>query len=270
MHTAKSFLWLITILSVLFLGSIKTEGENRNIEDDFAVEKSPLSDRFLIRYEGLAASGAAFDVLSILDEAYYDIGNDLGYFPEKSIEVIIYTSKKHELPSVMPDWATGLYDGRIHLKIGDIKKGRKHLKYIVYHEYTHALLRQWVKQDIPIWLNEGLATYEGFISGEYTWKVSLKCKYFSLAELNRPFYKLQKTEDALCAYRLCKEIISYLVKQYGKYRLKKLLAALSEGKDIDSAFSSVYYMNLSQFEKKWKQYSKILPKKPQQLNFFNQ
>jgi hypothetical protein len=256
MRSNKLFFCLIISLSILLIYPFKIEAEPQNIEKDFSVQKSPLSNKFFVRYEGLSVSGTAFDVLSLLDEAYYDIGNDLGYLPEEPIEVIIYTSEKYELPSAMPDWATGIYDGRIHLKIGDIRKGRKHLKYIVYHEYTHALLRQWIKQDIPTWLNEGLAAYEGLLHNKYVWKKPVKCKFYSLTELNEAFYKPKSKESVLCRYKLSKETVSYLVKRYGKYRLKDLLEKLSEGANLDSAFSSVYYINLVQFEKDWKEYLK--------------
>jgi len=257
MHYNKLFFCFIIALSILFRNpTIRAEGEIQNIEDNRSTLKSPLTNRFQVKYEGLSASGVAFDVLSILDEAYYDVGNDLGYFPEKPIEVIIYTSKKYQTPSVIPDWATGLYDGRIHLKIGDLKKGREHLKYIVYHEYTHALLRQWIKQDIPVWLDEGLATYEGLLplKGRYIWKIPLKYKDFSLTELDKPFYRFQKPQEAHRSYQLCKEIISYLVKRYGKYRLKDLLEELSEGKDFNSAFLKVYNLDIVRFEEDLKRY----------------
>lgn len=140
------FYFLITPL-ILILCPFRIEAANEKVEKKILPSQSLETNKFQIKYEGLADSGAAFDILSILDEAYYDIGNDLGYFPEESIEVIIYTSKKHKLPSVMPDWASGLYDGSIHLKIGDIKRGRERLKYIVYQGYTQALLYQWVGKD---------------------------------------------------------------------------------------------------------------------------
>src|SRR5438094_2112162 len=72
----------------------------------------------------------------------------------------IYTLSLHDaLPiyAQAPDWAQGLFDGKIRLPVEGAMRDGTALDRVLRHEYTHALVHDRTRGRAPTWLSEGLA-----------------------------------------------------------------------------------------------------------------
>ena len=54
----------------------------------------------------------------VLEAGYQRIGGRLNAFPDSAIPVILYTEQRLQDVTRSPQWAGGLYDGRIRLAVG--------------------------------------------------------------------------------------------------------------------------------------------------------
>lgn len=78
-------------------------------------------------------------------------------YPRKPIETVLYPKTEfNKLVGGGPEWAKGVFDGKIRLPIAD--GDNDHLLAIFRHELAHALLWEAFRgRTIPGWFNEGLA-----------------------------------------------------------------------------------------------------------------
>ena len=146
---------------------------------------------------------------------------------------------------------------------------RPHFKFqgtTLPHEMTHLVLYRFVGGDIPLWLNEGLAEFEGV----RLYRTYLKTRGYTLTNvrdhLDRdqylPLHDLTgavdypKTKDEVVAfYTESQRLISFLHYQHGGITpLIRFLKLQSQGSRFDSAWREVYiskYSDQQAFENKF-------------------
>lgn len=120
-----------------------------------------LAGRFTLAYAPGVSDSLASAVLDTLQEAYNELGADLGYYPDADIPVLLYAREDFAAVTRSPQWAGGLYDGKIRVPLGGVKRMSPALKALLYHEYTHVVVRFLARGRVPVWLNEGLAEMAG-------------------------------------------------------------------------------------------------------------
>lgn len=123
--------------------------------------------RFNVLFEGPAQKAIGDRVSSVLDSAYWSIGKTLNIYPGTALDVILYSNKQFQDITRAPAWAGGGYDGRIRVPVGGALKSPQTLDRVVTHEYVHAVVRNAAGNNVPAWVNEGLASY--LESGDKTW-----------------------------------------------------------------------------------------------------
>jgi len=217
---------------------------------------SAYSGKFLVKYDGEKSETAGSIVISILEDAYYYAGTDLDFYPDSDIHVIIYAKKDFKEVTALPDWAGGVYDGKIRVPSGGLKEATEELKGLLYHEYTHALVNLIAGGRAPLWLNEGLAVYEerkaGFNTlgsrrgirpeGKIDWRT-----------IDMDFSS-QNAEKAGMAYETSFSFINHIAEDYGIFKLAELLRAIKKGHSVEESFKKVFSefdMDLASLEKEW-------------------
>jgi hypothetical protein len=103
----------------------------------------------------------------VLDGAYWNIGKTLNIYPGTALDVILYSNKQFQDITRAPAWAGGGYDGRIRLPVGNALASPAALDRVLVHEYVHAVVRNAAGNNVPAWVNEGLASY--LESSDKTW-----------------------------------------------------------------------------------------------------
>ena len=124
------------------------------------------AEHFRILYEGGTQQSVGDRVAAVLEREYPRIGKALNTVPGEPLTVILYTNREFHDITRSPSWAVGNYDGRIRIAVGGAGSGRE-LDRVVTHELAHAFIASAASRRVPVWLNEGLATY--LESGDVGW-----------------------------------------------------------------------------------------------------
>jgi tetratricopeptide (TPR) repeat protein len=120
---------------------------------------------FSVRFENMAEDAQAKDaVLRALEAAYDQVTRSLGHVPSRSVPVVLYaTHQSYATNTDAPHWMGAHYDPQDRtIRIGHAatKLGEASFREYVIHEFTHLVLDELTGQNIPAWLNEGLAQIE--------------------------------------------------------------------------------------------------------------
>jgi tetratricopeptide (TPR) repeat protein len=113
---------------------------------------------FSVLFEGPSDELLARRVVERLEEAYWRIGQILTAYPPKTITVVLYTQEQFRDLTRMPAWSSGAYDGRIHVPMRGALDRTEELDRVLGHEFVHAVVVMLGGRNVPVWLNEGLAT----------------------------------------------------------------------------------------------------------------
>jgi tetratricopeptide (TPR) repeat protein len=221
-------------------------------EKDFSRD---VTSHFLIKYEGREKMEAGRIVLRILEDAYSEIGRSLSYYPEREIQVILYSEQQFKEVTEAPGWSGGVFDGKIRLPIGGVEQETPALRMNLFHEYTHAVVRA-ITPRCPTWLNEGLAQY--FEGRQVDSRQQEKLKQLaqagtlpSLTSLEGSFMGLSNSQ-AQSAYLIAFSSVRYMIETFGMYRVKDMLDELARGADTNTALTRGIMLSAEEFERGWR------------------
>jgi tetratricopeptide (TPR) repeat protein len=209
---------------------------------------------FVIKFDGAENAVAGHLIGLLLEEAYYKVGSDLGYYPEDRLEAVLYSKAAFKDVTRSPSWAGALYDGRIKIPAGGLVEKTKALERVIFHEYTHALVHRLSRGMAPTWLNEGLAQYEE--GNAATWQTDEAAKGLaddpgvSLRRLEGSFTRLSP-DGALRAYLASLSATRYLINEFGTSSVVRVLEGLGAGKTLDEALYSAIFLKYEDFERSW-------------------
>jgi hypothetical protein len=201
---------------------------------------------FVVLFDGYEHEEMKGAVLDILKDAYADIGKELNHFPAEPISVILYTGKDFSEVTNAPGWAGGMYgkaDGKIRVPVHGAEGQERALRRVLTHEYVHALLFSLAPAS-PMWLQEGLAQH---LSGDEAVSVA---QLIPLGMLEKGFPR--EARPAYAAYMESLQAVQDLVDEYGMARLRRLLAGLGSGGELETAFSAAYGQPFSRWAAQWR------------------
>jgi tetratricopeptide (TPR) repeat protein len=116
-------------------------------------------DRFRVMFQGPADAALAAKATEVLDAAFWKIGQTLGASPSDPVVVMLYTERQFREVTHAPEWAGGLYDGRIRIPAAGAALTPQSFEQVLVHELTHAMISTVAPRGIPAWMHEGLAQY---------------------------------------------------------------------------------------------------------------
>jgi tetratricopeptide (TPR) repeat protein len=116
-------------------------------------------DRFRVMFQGRADEALAAQTTEMLNTAFWRIGEKLGAYPSESVVVMLYTEKQFRDITQAPDWAGGVYDGRIRVPAAGAAASLPSFQRVLTHELVHAMIANAAPRGVPAWLHEGLAQY---------------------------------------------------------------------------------------------------------------
>ncbi len=126
----------------------------------------------------------------------------------------------------------------------------------VAHEFVHLLVAQAAgkaHEEVPAWLNEGLAEY-GNIDPSAGYDHFLR-KGISSGRLNPLWYQnrfVGKPEDILIAYGQAYSVVRHLVSEYGEASIAELFKEFQDTRDIDEALQLVYGFDQRGLDAEWR------------------
>jgi hypothetical protein len=220
---------------------------------------------FDIRYTESLARSEGFDVRDDLLEARRTVGSDFQHWPKHRLIVLLYGADQFRtMRAGTPDWLAGQYDGKVRVPLPGQSLDRTAVKRTLVHEYTHAVLHDLTKGQLPVWFNEGLAEYEAWKGKPPAWsalKPALKDdRLIPWAQLSSNFSMSLSAEAVALAYEQSHSIVRYLVERYGFWRIRRLLKALVEGVPFEDALAKEFRQKPARLEAEWRKWlSSTLP-----------
>ncbi len=209
------------------------------VEADFALD---VSLRFLLTYERSELRREAARVRRMLDRIWYKVGRSLRYYPEAGVQipVVLYTPDKFFEATGAGLHVSALYDGKIRVPIGPQTKDDDTLELLLTHEYTHVIVRLITNNNVPFWLNEGLAQFESepFVS-RHRQQIEQAVAHGTLvplARLDGSRIVLRGSELGL-AYAEGFAAVRFIRQRFGQRKLLALLEKLGEGYTAEEAMS---------------------------------
>ncbi|OGX29055.1 MAG: hypothetical protein A3B78_03400 [Omnitrophica WOR_2 bacterium RIFCSPHIGHO2_02_FULL_67_20] len=129
------------------------------------------------------------------------------------------------------------------------------VRQILFHEYAHALIHDLSGGQCPLWLNEGLAEYEGRTQLQGSLERLKKARdaeqLIPWPELSARFSPSLSGEEVALAYEQAYSIVAYLTSRYGFWRVRRLLKAVGGGQGWEAAFADEFRMKLPRLERQW-------------------
>jgi peptidase MA superfamily protein len=224
-------------------------GREARVEEKFAERES---SHFRLRYEG-RQTGVAFraDLLRTLERQFADLSRDLGFAPQQTIIVILYTEEQFFDVTRAPAWASGLNDGKLRIPVKDLAAVDAKLERVLKHELTHSFILSLAGTRCPGWLHEGLAQMEEPRStAEFAPQLAAlftKGEAAPLGALERSFGQLTPQQAAV-AYTESLAVTEYLRDRYGMRVVLSLLHSIAEGEPPESALQQVTGLNYARLE----------------------
>lgn len=207
---------------------------------------------FVLRYEG-RQTGFTFasELLSDLERQYGELQRDLGFAPDITITVIVYTEQQFFDVTKAPSWADGLNDGKIRLPVHDLSSVTPQLESVLRHEMAHSFVHSATHRHCPTWLNEGIAQMEeprssGAFAGPLA-RLYHDGKQAPLRYLEGSFLRFSPAQAQL-AYAESLAATEYLRANYGMRALRRMLELLNDGEAPEAALNHSVQANYADFE----------------------
>jgi len=196
-----------------------------------------------------------------LEQAYSRMGAFFDYFPKTKTGVILYSDAAYQkLNQTTPYWAHAHFDGKIRIPLAQKIYSKDYLRKMIYHEFTHALIRQLTHGNCPIWLNEGLASYaEGLVEHRpksFFTQYITKTSFIPFDKLPSGYSQIEDSRQANLVYREYYLLASFIIDKQGNSALRKILNSLGSGQSISDAITQATSMNMDQFAAAWHGYVK--------------
>lgn len=211
------------------------------IESAFEQETSV---HFILTYQTIFSKEWARDILDIFEEAYNHGGEFLGLYPAQRVHVIAYAARDlHKIRS-LPEWAGGIYDGKIRLPVSSVTATPNQMTPAIFHEYCHHLVFLLTHGNCPTWLNEGLAqTMEGVDvkrAERLLTDEDGNMKLLPIEELSKPFSSAPDRNIAERLYAQSLLMVQFLLREKGIEAMRELLANLGRQCSIEQAVQLAY------------------------------
>ena len=219
-------------------------------------KETQLQDRFYesrgahfsVRFEGPADESLARRVVERLEAAYWRVGGALTAYPPHPITVVLYTSEQFRDITRLPAWAAAAYDGRIRVPIRGALEQLEELDRVLGHEFVHAVVAMLGGRNVPVWVNEGLATVLEPGGSESAESILARTRARpQLQELHRSFLTLSGA-DAQVAYAYSTRAVRRMIELRGAYAVVALLQDLARGAQFAGAFQQRIMMRYEDFE----------------------
>jgi len=214
----------------------------------------------ILWYSGTSAF--ANDLMDYAQQGLQRIENDTGAIPQGHVNVYIYASTVDLQGAQLfaPQWEGGAtFAGYNVIAIGVSTSQLAFGERAVPHELTHWIVGQITFNDygagLPTWLSEGLATYgeSTNLNPDYQNALNSAIKnnqLLSIRSLSSPFSAIASV--AYTSYGESNSIVTFMINQYGKDKMRSLLDAFQRGNTYDDALMQVYGFNQDGLDSVWR------------------
>mgnify|MGYP004446969407 CR=1 FL=1 len=169
----------------------KSEALIKEIEE-LGIEESK---HFRLEFEGNVSRQDVAEALAVLEVAYDSLARLFNFYPENRFHLVLHQTTEFQGVGKRPEWAAAVFDGKLRVPT-NLMQYSEIYRPIMFHELTHAFVRDIRWSNIPLWINEGIAQ---IIDGSNNTKP--ESSYIpSVNELTTPFVEQSNSTKATVLY----------------------------------------------------------------------
>ena len=233
------------------------------------------SKHFIYRYQKGSDEILVHYATKVLEKSYKILGKIFDYYPKEKVLVEFYPNRESFSkisPLTLDDIAISgtvalcKYNRIMMISPGSLVRGYNWMD-TLSHEYTHYILTKKSRNNLPLWMHEGIAKYfETRWRNNYAYLTpimetmlagGLKKNYLiSLDDMMPSLAKLKTAEDVQLAYAEVSTMVEYLIQIHGDEAISTLLERLAREESFDLVIADILGTNLDIFQKKWKTFVK--------------
>ena len=255
-NTASNYIPPGTIITYRFEitdseGNQLTTEPQEMVYVDVRYEWNDITDGIVtVSYHGPVEKRAR-DVLDTSKRTLDIISPIYGAVHEDPVRVTMYNNAAELVDAYPPRYgAIGhgvIVDGQAHVHEGEVmvEAGGRDALGTTSHEIAHIIIHRATfnptAQNMPSWLNEGLAEF-GNLHATIGYDLALEFAVQTDRVLPIMFMQGQpsKGEDIIIFYGQARSIVRWLVRRYGANRLTEFLSYIKRGDNLDEAFTNAY------------------------------
>jgi hypothetical protein len=198
--------------------------------------------RFVLSYDGAHTSpDLEAEILAYLEGQFPELALEFDYTPPESIAVILYGEKDfYAATQAGPDVA-GLYDGKVRVPIGGLRRLDPESRGVLRHELAHAFITGKSRGAAPRWLQEGLAQ----------WAEGKRPAAGGETGLAREYREAPARWGTTFNYDSALSFTAWLMQQHGASELNDVLASMGRGASVDQALQDVLRVSLPDLKTAW-------------------
>ena len=173
--------------------------------------------------------------------------------------VILYSGRTYFSFVSVPDWVSGLFDGKIRVSLDPEGGLTPELSGVLAHELAHAFVRQASADRAPGWLHEGLAQW---LEGKRLTRSEIREEFrgrpvLSLSELEGNLAGRADRTAARTNYIQALGVVEYLFEKHGSGSVACLLRSLGEGRSLRDAMRAEIGLTPEELVRKWKEWARV-------------
>lgn len=198
-------------------------------------------------------------VKDMLEKCYFNVGEDLKYFPAAKTTIVFYSQNDFNRIFVMSPGTRAIYDGNIRIPLPEGSIPDRELAEYICHEYTHAIISAKTANNCPVWLSEGMAVLEAFkyagvpMPPKMAWLPD--SAKFTIKSLYAGFNHKDESEEKIRGdYALAYSAVKFIINDWGVSGISGILDRVKSGKHFTNAIDEEFLISEKEFERRWKNY----------------
>lgn len=198
---------------------------------------------FTLRYDGALDQDLVAQLTDFLEDRFRDLTLTYRHSPSQSIIVLLYPQQAfHDVTQAGSEIA-GLYDGKIRVPMGGLKRLDPKAQRVLTHELTHAIVASKTRGNCARWLQEGLAQMAEPRTLKRSDMIALKQTVRADSAATWP--------DRAFTYPAALSFTRFLEERRGFDLLVVLLGRLGDGETQDAAFLALYSATFAELAAEW-------------------
>jgi tetratricopeptide (TPR) repeat protein len=198
---------------------------------------------FTLRYDGALDQDVVASLTDFLEDRFVELTQTYRHAPSQPLTVLLYARQAFRDVTQTGNEVAGLYDGKIRVPMGGLKKLGPDALRVLSHELTHAIVQSKTRGNCPRWLHEGLA--------QTAEPRALKRSDISLLARTVRSDTPATWPDQAFSYPAALSLTQFLVERRGFDLLVALLGRLGDGETLDTALSALYSASYAELAAAW-------------------
>jgi tetratricopeptide (TPR) repeat protein len=217
------------------------------------------TERFSLFWDPTIPPAMVERVADRLDASYREQSAFFGSELPVAQIVILYGGRTYFSFVSVPDWVSGLFDGKIRLSLDPDGGLTDELSAVLAHELAHSFIRHVSADRAPGWLHEGLAQWwEGKRIPRFDIRENFHGRApYSLAQMEGNLAGRSDRAAARANYVQALGLVEYLFERHGGGAVACVVRDLGEGRSFSESLRAETGLTPDELFRRWKEWARL-------------